>query len=206
MKQLTAFTLAGLLVGHLAYGQGTVYVSNLKQPTFTSENVASDRWFAAYFHTGNDLGGYELNSLQLLMGPASGNPSGFQVFIYSNNGGQPGIPLGSLTGPDPGAGGIFSFSATGIALASSASYYIVATASSPLIDGYYSWNRSTTAHYESSGGWFSTLGYYFSSDGTTWFADRNSPLQFAVTATPVPEPSALALFLCASILFLKLHG
>jgi hypothetical protein len=200
MKQLTVFTLAGLLLGHLAYGQGTVYVSNLQEATFTTEHVASDWTFAAFFVTGNHPEGYDLNSLQLLLSQGSGAPYGFHVSIHGVADGLPGVSLGALAGPDPYTGGAFSYVATGVTLASSTPYFIVVTAANPLAEGHYNWNRSTTSDYQTSGGWFSSHGYYYTHDGATWFVDRNSPLQFAVAATPIPEPSSFALLLCGGAL------
>jgi hypothetical protein len=76
------------------------------------------------------------------MSPASGAPSGFQVFVYYSNAGQPGTPLESLAGPDPLAGGLLSYDGAGLTLSSSTPYYIVVTADTLLSDGYYTWNRS----------------------------------------------------------------
>jgi hypothetical protein len=62
----------------------TAYLSNLGQSSTGSLAVGSDSWLAASFGTGTNEGGYELNSIQLAMTDASGNPSGFTVMIYTN--------------------------------------------------------------------------------------------------------------------------
>src|SRR6202044_1757535 len=76
---------AGLFVPQTTRAQGTLtYLSNLGQPSVGSEDEASNSWFAADFSTGNNIGGYSLNFIQLGMTNASGTPSGFTVMIYSS--------------------------------------------------------------------------------------------------------------------------
>jgi hypothetical protein len=187
---------AELFAPLLAQAQGTFYVSNLGQTPTGNAAVASDAWLAGLFQTGTDSGGYTLNSIQLLMDTASESPNGFTVSLYSFNNGnfEPGSSLGSLAGStDPSAGGIFTYTASNLTLSPSTDYFIVLTAATPLASGSYYWSAANTSSYDSSDSWILEGGYDSSSDGSSWFLHRTNPLQFAVYATPTPEPSELAL-------------
>jgi hypothetical protein len=132
----------GLLAPQIVQAQGTTYLSNLGQPSSGSFPVASDKWIAQSFGTGTNSGGYMLNSVQLLMVAASGSPSSFDVSIYhvmadSGVGIIPVNSLGSLNGADPGAGGIFTYTASDIALLPETFYFIVVTSATPSAQGAY---------------------------------------------------------------------
>lgn len=99
-----AASAAALLSPHAAQAQGTTpYLSSLSQSYTGNEAVGSDSWLAVPFVTGNSPGGYNLDSVQLGMADASGNPSGFAVMLYADSGNplgaSPGSSLGSLSGP-----------------------------------------------------------------------------------------------------------
>jgi PEP-CTERM motif len=191
---LKLISLVELLTPLVAAGQGTLYVSNLGEAPDGSVSVGSDSWYAEMFGTGANSGGYSLNSIQLLMAPSSGNPNGFTVSLYSYDSFFPGIELGSLTGSDPAAGGLFTYGASSITLLPSTSYFVVVTATTPAASGAYSWSLASTFNDYSSGGWFlDSAALWHSDDGATWTAARGLPVQVAVYATPVPEPSTLPL-------------
>jgi hypothetical protein len=59
------------------HGTGNDISIQFKPNLSGSPSVASDSWLAAEFGTGTDASGYVLNSVQLGMTDASGNPSGF---------------------------------------------------------------------------------------------------------------------------------
>jgi hypothetical protein len=192
----TSIFVAVLVVGcglpDLLQGQGTLYVSNLGQGPTGSAAVGSDAWIAQIIRTGANPDGYLLNSLQLLMNPAAGTPSNFAVSIYSGAGANPGSSLGSLMGPDPAAGGVFTYSTTGIPLVATRVYYVVLTSTTPVAAGAYEW--SATSPLTSSNGWLIADGYYTSNDGLTWaLPTRGRSLQLALFGTAVPEPGAGAL-------------
>ena len=73
---------AGFLSPKISRAQGTTYISNLGQSSSTSAAVGSDEWLALGFSTGNNSSGYQLNSIQLEMANAIGNPTGFAVMLY----------------------------------------------------------------------------------------------------------------------------
>lgn len=195
MKKIL-FTVLAMAVQQFApsfvQAQGTLYVSNLGVTSEGSKAVGSDSWFAELFSTGTDSGGYILNSVQLLMDTASGSPSGFTVALYSYSSTEPGSSLGDLSGSDPAAGGVFTYTASNIILLPSTFYWIVVTSATPIASGSYNWSLADTINYSSSDGW--EIGSYDeSSNGSEWAEPRSNPLQYGVYATAVPEPVTYAL-------------
>src|ERR1017187_2208576 len=116
MKKIILFALPALALGMLSpqiiQAQGTTYLSNLEQSSTGSQPVGSDSWLAVAFVPGTNAGGYVINSIQLTMSNASGNPSGFQVMLYraGGGGGEPGALLGTLNGSlNPMTAGIYNY-------------------------------------------------------------------------------------------------
>src|ERR1035437_6014767 len=62
----------------------TTYLSNLDQPSSGSLPVGSNSWLAIEIITGGNRAGYSLDSIQLAMTDASGNPRGFTAMLCSN--------------------------------------------------------------------------------------------------------------------------
>jgi hypothetical protein len=86
MKKIISSSIVaiGLFSQQFLQAQGTMtYLSNLGQPTVGTNAVGSDSWLAAGFYTGTNAGGYLLDSIQLGMANASGNPTNFTVMLYS---------------------------------------------------------------------------------------------------------------------------
>jgi len=198
----------GVLAAQTARSQGTVYLSNLGQPSVGSATVGSDSWLAETLITGNNPGGYALDSVQVAMAPASGYPSGFTVMLYSkstqaSSGPIPGDSLGTLSGSstDPVNGGIYTYTAAGLTLSSSSDYFIVLTAGTPLASGAYAWSLGSPSPISSSGNWNATIAVYTSSDGLAWSGPSLGEPQFALTATAVPEPETLYLLGLPVLLF-----
>jgi hypothetical protein len=189
---------AGLFLAPAASAQGTIYISNLGQTPVGSGAVGSDSWIAQDFTTGTNAAGYVLNSVQLLMDPALGSPNGFTASIYSSPGnGAPGIELGTLSGSDPAAGGLFSYAASGLTLSPGTYYYVVLTAATPAAQGAYEWSaadsfgRITVAPGDP---WTIPDGYFSSADGSSWTSHpRGNIFQFAVDGAAVPEPGISSL-------------
>jgi hypothetical protein len=172
--------------------QGTLYVSNLGQTPTGSAAIGSDSWIAQSIITGTDSSGYTLNSIQLLMDAASGSPSGFNVSIYSSAGGTPQNNLGNLVGSDPSAGGIFTYTASGLALSDSTIYYVVVTSATLVAQGAYIWSMASLS--DGNDQWQIDDLYYSSANGSSWAVGaRGDAFQLAVYATPVPEPRLYAL-------------
>jgi hypothetical protein len=187
-----------LLAPTIVQAQGTTYLSNLGQLSIGSHAVASDSWLAADFFTGNNADGYMLNSVQLGMTDASGNPNGFTIMIYANSNPDtilPGSSLGTLSGSaDPVTAGTYTYApVSNLTLSPNADYFIVLTAETAVANGAYDWSRTDTDSYNPNGGWSGERGIFFtSSNGLNW--NLSSPYaQYAINATPIPEPSSLSL-------------
>lgn len=212
MRKIIVTLMAGLLIAQSSQGQGTVYVSNLSQTSTGSEAVGSDSWIAAQFHTGNTANGYLLDSVQLAIANATGSPSGFMVMIYAQSGDPnailPGSSLGNLSSSlDPSAAGIYTYSpASNFTLLSNTSYFIVLTAGTTIANGAYEWSLSGVNSYNPNGGWTVFGGVSSdvlkSSNGSTWNSLSGVYPQFAITATPIPEPSSSLLLLLGSSVFI----
>ena len=84
LKKIIIVFVIGLLVQQITRAQGTIYLSNLG-PGLGFGGVGSNSWQATSFTAGNNVDGYLLNSIQLAMTDASGNPSGFSVMIYGTS-------------------------------------------------------------------------------------------------------------------------
>ncbi len=196
----------GLLAPQTGYSQGTVYISTLNQPSAGSVAVGSDSWLAVAVTTGGNPGGYALDSIELDMTPATGDPSGYTVQLYSmvvSGAPEPGSSLGTLTGStDPVSAGQYAYTASGLTLSPSTEYFIVLSAETPVASGAYSWSYENTSSPNTSGGWIGG-GYFQSSDGRQWNSHGapNGDLQFSLTADAVPEPDTYVLMALPGVLF-----
>ncbi len=182
----------------LTQAQGTIYVSNLDQTPIGSLAVGSDSWIAQGFYIlPSDPKTYVLNSIQLLIAPATGSPSGFSVSIYSRPFGSTGDIrehyVGTLSGsPNPVNAGVYTYEASGITLSSSESYDLIVTGGTPVAHGTYGWSAVDGGI--ENGSWDIANGYASSSDGMVWVGHvRQGALQMAINATPIPEPATWVL-------------
>jgi hypothetical protein len=197
---MTTKTIPCLIISGIAFifvpqspAQGT-FVSNIGATSVGNVAVGSDSWLAQSFLTGTNVGGYSINSVQVLMGTAGGNPNGFAISIFSASSSPLQLPqnnLGNLLGPAPLTSGVYSYSASSLNLSPSTVYYVVATAASQVALGTYNWSATHDPALQ-NGGW-SVGSYGVSLDGQSWTPTRVNALQFAINATAIPEPSSLAL-------------
>jgi hypothetical protein len=198
----------GLLGSQAVRAQGTTYLSNVGQPSAGSLAVGSDSWLATGFFTGNNIGGYVLDSVQLGLTDATRNPSGLLAMLYDEGGlsvPAPGSSLGTLNGPsDPTTTGVYTFTpSAAITLSPSKNYYVVLTAGSAVANGAYNWSYAGANSYNPGGGWSSRGGSFFvSSDGSRWGPGSVVGPQYAINATPVPEPGVLSLLGLGALSFL----
>ena len=179
----------------IARAQGTLALSNLGQTSITNISVGSDSWLLQGFFTGTNTGGYELNSVQLLLGAAAGNPSGFTVSLYNMaNNGDTGSSLAQLNGSaNPLTPSLYTYTASGITLLPKVPYAIVVTATTPIATGAYDWRGVGSPGFLFPQQWgFFNLSYS-SSDGLNWNVTRAYFFQMGIYATPVPEPGTGAL-------------
>lgn len=192
------------------WAQGsTTYISTLGGPSGGSAAVASNSWFAQGFKSGTNVFGYSLESVSLLMGNSSGNPSGFTVILFDANGLFPGSSVGTLSGSlDPVRAGTLSFTPTKpLIVPPSTHYFIVVTSSQPLSAGSYRWSYmspSTNPPISLLDGWRTYLNA-FSTNGVVW--ERvggetiSGPFQFSIDAAAIPEPSGIAFFTIGAAFF-----
>ena len=207
MKKLIIMFVVALLAPQIIQAQGiTTYLSNLGQPSTGNLAVGSDSWYAALFFTGGNASGYVLNSVQLAMTDDSGNPSGFTVMLYSSTlgtGAFPGSSLGTLDGSaNPSTSSIYTYTSSGLTLAPSTPYFIVLTAGTTVANGSYEWSLAGIDSYNPSGHWGViqgvSSGVFDSNDGSFWHSISRAYPQFAINATPIPEPSPSWLLLLGS--------
>lgn len=207
-KLIITFTV-GLLTQGVLQAQGTVtYLSNLGQTPTGNDPVGSDSWLATDIFAGNNIGGYVLNSVQLGMTDASGNPSGFTLMIYSATFGvgiSPGSSLATLNGSaNPSTTGIYTYTSDSrLTLSPGTDYFIVLTAGTTVANGSYEWNLTIPNVLIGNGSW-KAGGIFHSADGSNWNYNSGA-LQFSITATPVPEPSTEVLLGLGGILLLGLE-
>jgi hypothetical protein len=206
MKKIIITSVVALLTPLVVNAQGTTYLSSLSPISTSSLPVGSDYWLAAGFGTGNNASGYTLNSIQLGMTGASGNPTGFTVMIYAStplpaSGIFPTSSLGTLSGStNPATAGIYTYTDdSNLTLLPHTAYYIVLTAGTAVANGAYSWSESAYPP-NSSVGWGDDNAVLHSSNGISGWTSDPSPYpysgiaQFAINATAVPEPDVLSLF------------
>jgi hypothetical protein len=221
--------VVAMLAPQVTSAQGTItYVSNLGQTSTSSDAVGSDSWWAAGFFTGTNPSGYSLNSMQLGMVDASGNPSGFAVMLYSATLINPNHPgnyspvsnLGTLNGSlSPTTSGIYVYTPTAnLTLLPNTGYFIVLTAATAMANGVFDWSTTSTLSFVGgppggipNRGWQAPLGFagvdiYQSSDGSQWNlrATAYGVPQFAINATAVPEPRSEILFGLGALFYLAL--
>jgi hypothetical protein len=187
--------------------QGTVFVSNLGSTNPIFVGLGPNYWMAQPFVTGPTNTEYVLNSIQLLM-LVTGSSSGtnLQVSLYNNNGGVPGTSLALLNGSDPTSSGVCTYTASGVTMAPSTTYWILV--SSGLMQfGFpvFLAGASQTTNYVSNADWSLSAPMY-STDLTTWQLAPYNAGQIAIRAT-VPEPSVCMLIGLglAWLLFLRRH-
>jgi hypothetical protein len=199
---------AGLLFSQNGSPQGTVtYVSNLGQPSSGAVSVGNDSWFAASFITGTNAGGYLLNSIQLQMADASGNPDGFSVMIYSSVGGAgiyPSSALGPLVGAaSPTSGGLYTYSTpSSLALSQNTDYFVVLTAATAVANGEYQWSvTSMGSPGYNSYHWGGETLFAQSNNGLNWSYSPGNYGLYSLDATPAPEPGVVGLMAVGGLLF-----
>jgi hypothetical protein len=202
-----AILAVGLLAPQIGQAQGSItFLSNLEQTSAGGDQVGSDSWLAAAFQTGINAAGYELNSIQLAMTDASGAPGGITVKLYANISPpialSPGASLGVLSGlSDPTTAGTYTYApVSSLTLSPNSYYFIVLTAGTTVANGAYDWSHAGANNYNPNGGWRSFAGGWTSANGTSWNASTAVFSQFAINATPAPEPGVMGLFALGGLL------
>ncbi|RME94292.1 MAG: PEP-CTERM sorting domain-containing protein [Verrucomicrobia bacterium] len=193
-KWMVALLIASAGLALNASAQGITPLSNIDSAVTGSLAVASDSMWGFIFRTGDDAWGYRLEQVAIRMAPPEGQVSGLTAWLYEG-GPNPAmrrrvIPLG---GPVGESDGVVYFAREGVVLAGGTGHSFVLTADQPLSEGAYQWTMGTGLL--GDGGW-QTRTRWHSEDGIQWRSENsdlpNMP-HFAITVTPVPEPSTLAL-------------
>jgi hypothetical protein len=189
---LATFLRCSLIV----HAQGTLYDSNLGGYISTVAADSSD-WSAQGFETGSTIAGYVLDSIQVQMAAANGNPSGFTLSLFSALNGLPFQSLGVLSGSvNPANAGVYSYdaSALNLTLATSTPYFLVESATSPSSQGSYEWDI-TRGSANGLYGWQNLPPEFTSDSGSDWNQGVRTMFDMAIYATAVPEPPQWALLL-----------
>lgn len=209
ITKLIHFSLLGLVLafnGARGFCQSMTFLSNLNEPSVGGIAVGLNSQLASSFTTGDNVRGYRLDSVQLQMGQPNGNPNNFYVSIYRPARSEgPGSLLATLSGALPLTSGIFTYSAPDVLLSPLSRYWLVVRSDTPVANGFFSYNLTSSSNFVSGEGWSMRSGYDLSTDGINWSVAANTPLQFAINASVVPEPSSFVLLgLAGSLLFTRL--
>jgi hypothetical protein len=187
-----------LLSSQFVQAQGTMtYLSNVDQASAGSLAVGSDSWLAAGFQTGTNATGYTLDTIELGMADASGSPSDLTVTLYTRHIGAldiRGNDLGTLDGSlNPTTADIYTYTPdSSITLSANTQYVIMLSAGTAVASGAYDWSVANGS-YDASGNWNPAGRYSSSNGGLSWNLVSGGVFQFAIDATPIPEPGVLAL-------------
>lgn len=178
------FAFAGLSAAN-----ATTLYDNLSATTGDVATASGDTWLAQALTT--DSSSYVLGSVTLLLS-AEATPT---LSIYSNNGGEPGSLLSTLSLSSSYSSSVSSvtFSTSGLALSANTTYWVVLSDSA---SADWAWTTSNSG----SGSAFSTTSAESDDAGSTWFTADAYPYQMSVsTVAAVPLPASLPLMLSAVI-------
>jgi chitinase len=149
---------------------------NLSDAASDVNNVSGSAWQAASFGTGTSA--VTLKSITIPLAQQTSGPVTMQ--LYSDAGGQPGTPIGTLTNPASfsSSGANTTFTTTGIALAANTTYWIVLSA-----NGSGSYNWSWTSSDNGTGVGFQDQWSQSMDSGNTWYTTQGFPLIMQVLAS-----------------------
>jgi hypothetical protein len=178
--------------------QAGIVVGNLNQEDAGAFSLQGSRIGGGSFTVGSGSPYYTLDKIQLQMAIDAGRT--FAIRIYDGTADMPGTVLGLLSQVEPSGqlfGAPFAYSfvpSSTLYLAQGATYWAIAQR----ISGTQSDNvrRAASVSYDvQQPGWsFGANGRYSDNLGASWSAWSGLPrMSVEATATPVPEPSALAL-------------
>lgn len=199
-----AMALAGLTsLCLISETQAITIISNLTSTTTfsVSGNISASVWGAQQFTT--DAQEYALDQITLLLQTSNNadTTSPLEVYLYSDNSGEPGSQLAVFTGdltPVTTLNTRTPFSYTPTAafnLEASTSYHILLKSSG---DGFYNWGLPFNGTINLTGPGSASANRESSTDSGSSWNQVATPFFFSVEGTAVPEPSsALLLGSCA---------
>ena len=188
MKLTLTVLLRALAMG-IAFApvvQGGVVISNLGETFHTSATVDNNFSEAQSFLAGSTV---TLNNVTLsLVTTQFVNSSGFAISLRDDSAGSPATStLAGLT-LIAGAGGSLRWDApANTTLTSGLTYWIVATASAPLVD----WKATSSVNQTGTAGWAIGDSHKERAFGGAWGIVSDS-MFLSVDATAVPEPGSVA--------------
>jgi hypothetical protein len=182
-----------------APAHAAVVLSNIGQAPAGFDRIigpaSAENAHATAFTTGSNPGGYSLSSISIAIlhsGTESSTTGNFAVGLYNSDGTTPSSQLSLLNGnSNPDSTGNFSYTATGVTLAPSTTYWIVAQVTSG--SGAYLWryaNDNTADSVDPGWSFGSSYADFNSIDG--WIAANGAPSLYSIDASPVPEPAEYA--------------
>lgn len=181
---LTMLLASTCLLANTGYLRASLLSSNLDQPVDATESVDPSTLISTSFGSGNYSS--NLQDVELLV-DLSGQVTP-KVWLYSDLGGQPGSPIGSLNPVQlPQGFGLALFSGPNFALSPNSTYWIVAGSSS----GSWDWEYAQTS-LGTGPGFQHTWGVSLDR-GQDWFTSNSQPMMMSVSDTAAPEPDSFAL-------------
>jgi len=183
-----AFTLA------VPAARADIYATNLATTTDSVYTLNSAAWMGTQFTTDASASTFTLNSVTIHIYDSIAPGSPFSLQVFSDSAGTPGILLGALSGNSaPGTLGDYTYTASGVSLNASTSYWLVAE-----VTGASTYRLGATSDPTVTGGWSIAPQVDVSSNsGVDWttagFVGTRQEYAVDATADPVPEPSTYAM-------------
>lgn len=176
----TSSALASVVVGNLGEAGGAYGI--ISPLGGSSEGSA----YGQAFSTPTTGPGWSLNSLTFTLDGVGTPPGDLTVQLYSDASGTPGTLLVDLSGPNPSAGGNYSYTPdSSYILAANTTYFALLTG--PTSPGnFYGWLHTTTGE-SGDPGWAIADVSRRNPSGAIWL--DATPLRIEVNATAIPEPS-----------------
>jgi hypothetical protein len=146
--------------------------------------------------------GYRLNSVTLHMADALGTPGDFVLELYTApNSGVASGPLGEFTvASNPVTAGHHTFEfADNVILAPSTRYMLVASAPNAAGPGISQYGWRLGSFLGSGNMWGVNAQWVSGNGGASWAPVRSNPLQIAIDATAIPEPTSATFATLAAI-------
>ena len=152
---------------------------------------------AIAFSTGPVAGGYRLHSVSARFGAKTGSPGNISVAIHAANGGNPAsAALVTLTGSNPDAAGVYTYSCSGEGcdLTANTTYFVVMSTNDTSGSKYYAldttvWDAETK--YPASNGWSIANTGRSKAGSNAWAAlsSSRSPMLHVAAVTRPPMPA-----------------
>ncbi|HUO08217.1 MAG TPA: choice-of-anchor R domain-containing protein [Phycisphaerae bacterium] len=164
--------------GTIAYG-GEDLSDNISSTINSTWGIGSDTWIADSFTTGTSAWGLKNVTIPLEMM----QPGTATVQIYSDNSGQPGSLVGTLTSPGSyltSSVGNAVFTASGLVLNANATYWAVLSTTSSDLGG-----DSVSSHAVGSGVGYTGVTMITSDSGDTWLSFGSEVMRMQVAVSPV---------------------